>query len=83
VGKALSLFNKKSSLNEDGLICHCKSKHGIKMELFDKAHTFGRFLNQRHVGSARGFAMPYRVGAGRGPVHSARVLMVGIYVVNQ
>jgi hypothetical protein len=33
--------------------CHRKSKIGIKIELFDKARTYGRFLNQRHVESAR------------------------------
>jgi hypothetical protein len=35
--------------------CHLKSKKVQKMELFDKARTYGRFLNQRHVESARGF----------------------------
>jgi hypothetical protein len=35
--------------------CHRKSKNGIRMELFDKARTYGRFLNQRHLESARGF----------------------------
>lgn len=35
--------------------CHRKSKNGIKMEHFDKARTYGRFLNQRHVESARDF----------------------------
>jgi hypothetical protein len=27
--------------------CHRKSKNGIKLELFNKARTYGRFLNQR------------------------------------
>jgi hypothetical protein len=35
--------------------CHRESKNGRKMELFDKARTYGRFFNQRHVKSARGF----------------------------
>jgi hypothetical protein len=35
--------------------CHRRSKNYIKMQLFDKARTYGCFLNQRHVESARGF----------------------------
>jgi hypothetical protein len=35
--------------------CYRKSKNDIKIELFDKARTSGRFLNQRHIESTRGF----------------------------
>jgi hypothetical protein len=35
--------------------CHRESKNVQKMELFDNARTYGRFLKQRHVESARGF----------------------------
>jgi hypothetical protein len=38
--------------------CHRKSKNVQKMELFDKARTYGRFLNERHVESACGFHVP-------------------------
>jgi hypothetical protein len=41
--------------------CHRETKKGQKMELFDKARTYGRFLNQRHVESARGFHVDYEV----------------------
>jgi hypothetical protein len=35
--------------------CHRKSKNGIKVKLFNKARTYSRFLNQRHIESARSF----------------------------
>jgi hypothetical protein len=54
VGKTRALFNKKSSFDEDGFLPR-ESKKVQKMELFDKARTYSRFLKQPHVESAWGF----------------------------
>jgi hypothetical protein len=48
-------YSTKNLVSMKMASCHRESKNGRKMELFDKARTYGRFLNQRHVESARGF----------------------------